>query len=68
MRRAAKRAPNANRSSGPKLSAALAPVKYRPRTDDSKFAESAGTPGVLLKIRQHNLLENSNPTLGCVSP
>src|SRR4051794_25054884 len=41
-RRAAKRAPKANRSRGPKLLAAEAPMKCNPGIDDSKSLDSAG--------------------------
>jgi predicted ATP-grasp superfamily ATP-dependent carboligase len=46
MRPDANPVPNTKRSSGPKVAAAVSPVKYRPGTDDSNEASSNGEPPV----------------------
>jgi predicted ATP-grasp superfamily ATP-dependent carboligase len=46
MRRDANSVPNTKRRRGPKVAAAVSPVKYRPGTDDSNEASSTGEPRV----------------------
>jgi predicted ATP-grasp superfamily ATP-dependent carboligase len=60
IRRAAKSDPWTNRSSGPKVAAAVSPEKYRPGTEDSNDAFSNGDPATVRSdVRSSGLMNGS---------